>query len=165
MMRRLPRWARFALLVIGLGLGAGLAWWIFQVANAAIDLGRAGAFSEVQERDYVADREGNLAAIHTALILVAESDGALPENDWQGAAMLRLKTKDLSKEGAKQKLVPVGSDARSYRLSAEVAGKHPEDLEPETVLVFESKSADGQTGKPESGLMGVTVAGNVVTVP
>lgn len=164
-MRRLPRWARFALLVIGLGLGAGLAWWIFQVANAAIDLSRAGAFSEVQEREYVADRRGNLVAIHKALFLVAESDGALPENDWQSAAILRLKTKDLSEEGAKKKLVPVGSDAQSYRLSAEVAGKHPDDLKADTVLVFESKSGDGKTGEPETGLLGVTVGGKVVTVP
>lgn len=165
MVRRLPRWARFALLVIGLGLGTGLAWWLYQVGSAAVDLARAGAFSTIQEREYEADREGNLRAVHQALVLVSASDGSLPGKDWQQAAMLRLKTRDLSEDEARKKLVPVGSKAKSYRLNESAVGKNTEDLEPDTVLVFESTNADGGIGRPESGLKAVTVDGRVLTVP
>ncbi|MCC6402688.1 MAG: hypothetical protein IT207_01625 [Fimbriimonadaceae bacterium] len=164
-MRKLPRWAKFAVLVIGLGLGAGAAWWLYQVGSAALDLAKAGAFSEVEQREYHPDREGNLKAIHKALMLVAESDGALPTADWESAAMLRLKTRDLSEEEAKKKLVPVGSDAKRYRLNEAVLGKYPKDLDPATVLVFESASEKADTGIPEPGAMAITVAGKIVEVP
>lgn len=152
------------LLIVGAVLGTGMAWWLFQVGNAAIDLARAGAFSEVPEREYRADREGNLAAIHRALVLVCESEGALPKQDWKERAMLRLKTRDLSEAEAAKKMVAL-PPATHYRLSAEAAGKHVDDLPPDSVLVFESRAApESPMGAPERGLLGVTAAGNVVAV-
>lgn len=137
------------------------------MGSAALDLARAGAFSEVGQREYKADREGNLKAVHRALVLTAESEGALPPaSDWMGQAMLRLKTRDLSEAEAAKKLVRPGvGQGHGYGLNLAVAGKPLDALPKDTVLVFESKETRrNYAGKPEPGGLGVTVGGDVVTV-
>lgn len=152
------------MLAVGGLLGAAAGWWILQVGSAALDLARAGAFSEVEQREYRADREGNLLAIHGALRLVCESEGALPKQDWKEPVKLRLKTRDLSESEAAKKLAAL-PPATHYRLNAGAAGRHIEDLPPESVLAFESgQTSEAAWGKPEPGLLGVTAAGTVVTV-
>jgi hypothetical protein len=160
-----PR-AKKWLLALGACLGVALAAWLWQVGNTVLDLARAGAFDEVQQREYQADREGNLKAIHRALVMTAESEGAVPGDDWMDQAMLRLKTRDLSEDEAAKKLVRPGvASGYGYGLNEAAAGKPVEDLEAGTVLVFESaQTARNHVGKPEPGLA-VTVGGDVVSIP
>ncbi|RYG47707.1 hypothetical protein EON79_06595 [bacterium] len=156
---------RYLLIFGGLILVA-LAFWVGPVVR---DLVKAGFLERPEKRVYVADHEGNLKAIYTALSLYHDSEGQYPAaNGWMDAIQPRLKTNDLTKEDAERKLVRPGVPAGGfgYAISPEAAGKYKDDVKGETILVAESENpARNASEKPAKGALAVTVAGKIVTVP
>jgi len=154
--RRILRWI---LLVLGLALG----YWLVQVAIVAGSAARAGFFDAPVKSTWTPDREANLRALHTALRLYMESEGQLPAAaGWSDAVGPRLKTADLSETEARKKLVQPGG-AGGYGFNAALAGKHFEDLDSSTVVLFETAKPDlNQHGEPPKEGRGITVAGEVV---
>ncbi len=151
---------------------------MLSIADTAVSASQSGFLDDVEQRTYEGDAEANLKAIHTALMLVHDSDGQFPAADgWMDAIANRLKTSDLSEEEAAKKLVNPDRAKRDgeygFALNAAAAGKFVDDLAgPETILVFESASlernASGDPGKDapkpgrNGGNLGITVGGEVV---
>jgi hypothetical protein len=163
---RKPRqWVWIAVVVAALGLGVVFVAPIVSVFN---DFVRAGFFQGQEKSVYSGDSEDNLRAIHRALKLYADSEGALPPADrWMDEAWIRLQTRDLSQDEAKKKLQAPGASLGEfgYAFNSALAGKHPEDVQDgSTPMVFESpdKSWNAHALKAPKGALAVTVAGKIV---
>ncbi len=145
--------------------GVVLAW----LGPIVADFYRAGFFEQAEQGSYDPDVEKNLVAIHRALTLYVESEGALPPAEtWMDAAWLRLQTRDLPKEEAKEKLVNPnvarGADQYGFAYNPALAGKHPDDVaDKATPLVWESEATawNAHGGRPRPGGAQVSVAGEV----
>ncbi|MBX3096918.1 MAG: hypothetical protein KF812_08650 [Fimbriimonadaceae bacterium] len=154
--RRIVTWV---LVLLGLMLG----FWLWQVAAVAISAKRAGFFDPQVKAEWTADREENLKALHTAMKLYMQSEGALPPAEsWSDAVRLRLKTADLTEEEAAKKLMqPDGKGGYGYNES--LAGKYFDDLDPLTIVIYETEKADlNQHGSPPASGHAITVSGEVV---
>lgn len=148
--------------------------WLYQVAMTVRDAKKSGWLDDVEVDKYQAGRENNLKAIHKALVQAAESDGQFPPAaTWMDAALIRLKTSDLTEEETKIKLRVPGQDngGYGYAINVVIAGKKPEELKSvqDAVLVFESnKSAWNASGDPDKDARkagkGITLAGEIVPV-
>lgn len=132
---------------------------------------RAGMFTQAKPETYSASRRGNLEAIKTALELAYESDGQFPDAaKWMDTLFTRMKTDNLTEDQAKEKLRRPGAPAGSfgYAMNPAAAGKLKRELEPGTVLVFESKAGQWNAVAAPSesipGAWGLTVEGQVVDV-
>lgn len=162
---------------LGLLVGFILALWWF--VGPALTV--ASGYIEPQtKRQWQGTSMENLKAIHTALSLYQESEGALPPADrWMDAIATRLKTADLTTEEAEKKLrsPSVARDnplAFGYAFMAELEGKYMADIEnpAQTPLVFDSRDltrnahGDPVQLKPDpprpEGNLTVTVDGQVV---
>lgn len=137
--------------------------------RALRDIFGAGFLERPDKKAYVADREGNLKAIYTALNLYHDSEGAYPPAaTWMDAIQPRLRSNSLTGESAGQKLVRPGvtGGGFGYALSPDAAGRYKDDVKGERILVSESENtARNASGKPVSGSLAVTVDGKIVTVP
>lgn len=140
-------------------------YWGIRLAVAAKNNGFLDAPAK---REYTGDTVKNLKAIHTALMLYQDSEGALPQaSSWMDAAWSRLQTADMEEDEAKKKLKSTGITADTeygYGFNDAISGKHTLDLPDETVLVFESKdlawNAHGKAANP--GAKAITVTGKIV---
>lgn len=134
--------------------------WLTQVLAAVNDFRAAGFLEASEYRKHEGTVEDNLNAIHHALMLYVDSEGALPPADsWMDAAWLRLQTGDMSKDEAKKKLVnPRLARAEGefgFAFNAGLAGQHPDDIKDKTLpLVWESTETRWNattTAPPQSG--------------
>jgi len=130
---------------------------------------RQGFFDRLPDKvEYSADREGNLRALHTALLSYHESEDKFPDaNGWMDAIAGRLQTNDLKKGEAEKKLIRPGvASGFGYALNADVAGKHRLDLgeAPDgMVLVYESEDlARNASGTPPDKAVGIDLGGKIV---
>jgi hypothetical protein len=176
--RRLRTTMAKALGWVGAILVTALGGTMLSIADTAVSASQSGFLDDVEQRTYEGDVEANLKAIHTALMLVHDSDGQFPDADrWMDAIANRLKTSDLSEEEAAKKLVnpdlAKGDGEYGFALNAEVAGKFVDDLDgPHAILVFESASlernasgnpdTDAPTPERKGGNLAITVAGEIV---
>lgn len=154
-------------------LGAGLALWLVQIAIVVTTAKRAGLLDEEKIEKYQVSRDNNLLAIHKALMQAVDSDGGFPPAaKWMDAALLRLKTSDLSEEEAKDKLRVPGSAAGSYGygFNSALDSRHPDDFRAkrDTILVYESKSTGwNAAGDPANDAAptgkAVTLEGKVIS--
>ncbi|CAN5408739.1 hypothetical protein BH11ARM2_BH11ARM2_33230 [soil metagenome] len=155
---------KIALGILGVLL-LGLIIWVGPVVR---DLVGAGFLERVDKKDYIADREGNLKAIYTALNLYHDSEGAYPPaRIWMDAIEPRLKSNNLSEESAGRKLVRPGvpKGGFGYAISPLAAGRYKDDVKGERILVSESEDTSrNASGKPKSGSLAVTSEGKIVTV-
>lgn len=132
-------WAGGVVLVLALGF-----WlWLGPVISAAV---RAGFLDQAQERTLKAGQtEANLKALHQAIMMYSESEGALPEAaGWMDAAYTRLKTADLKDEEAKKQMKSqegLADDQYGYAMNRALSGKDPFDPKlKDEPLIFESES-------------------------
>lgn len=118
----------------------GLALWLGPLVATAV---RAGFLEAPEARTYEGGSSDNLKRIHRALLLYAESEGALPDaSGWMDAAWTRLKTADLNEDEAKKQLrspKAQGPAEFGYAMNSELSQKDP--LDPKLAdepLIFES---------------------------
>ena len=155
-------------LAIAAVLLAVVAFFAFPVIRLGIGAYKEGFFEKVEKREYTGNSLENLKAIHTALTLYQDSEGALPQaSGWMDAAWSRLQTADMTEEEERKKLKADGitaEDEYGYGFNIDAGGKHTLDLPEDMVLIFESKDLSwNSTGKPENpGAKGITVAGKIV---
>ncbi|MBS1723256.1 MAG: hypothetical protein JSS66_09925 [Armatimonadetes bacterium] len=146
--------------------------WLVQVALTVRDAKKAGLLDEETTEKYKVGRENNLKAIQKALLQLADSDGSLPKDGkWMDAALVRLKTSDISEQEARDKLVVPGAKPGEfgYALNRAFLGKHPDQFrkDPKTILVFESTNrAWNAVGEPLSdgtkGGKGIALDGTII---
>lgn len=132
---------------------------------------RQGFFEKQAKREYTPDHEGNLRAIHTALMLYHESEERFPmANGWMDAIKPLLRTADLSPEDALKKLKRPGADSRDdvwgYSINKSCAGKYKDDIASgsATVLVFESQKTEwnaASNDEESKKALGITVGGDL----
>lgn len=161
-----------ALLVVGLGAAVFFGYPVVQNYLVAK---RNGFLDPVEREGYAPTTQGNLKAIHTALMLYADSEGQFPEGSgWMDAIENRLQTNKLKAgEGLKKLRSPrfSGDSEYGYALNPACAAKYPGDIrEPnKTILVFDTEeSKKNASADPSSGLkggLGITVSGDVVELP
>lgn len=150
--------------------GALLVLWLIQVGLVLRDAKKAGLLDDVKTEKYEASRDNNLKAIHQALMRSQESEGTLPPAaNWMDAALVRLKTSDLTEDEAKAKLKRPGQKSFGYSINSSMAGKDTRAIRVKvgTILVFESQStawnASGDPAKDAiDGGKAVTLEGEVV---
>jgi hypothetical protein len=166
-------------LIAGIGVVLGLA-----VLSLAIWIGPVvwdfwrGGFLKGQDRStYEGGRRENLIALHRAVLLYAQSEGALPEaSGWMDAAMTRAETADLGREEALKKFVRPGvegPDNFGYGMNSTLSRVYPGDVSKpaETILLFESHgqswnlsgdpTADGAKYGTIEGAIGIAVDGSI----
>jgi len=173
---------RVLLFVVGVFAGV-LGYLGIRFGPALIDFvnaGWIGGVKEVEQREYHGSSLENLKAIHTALMLYHDSEGAFPPAaTWMDVTKLRLKTRDLSEEESMKKLKnPLLSNPKEwgYAINDAAAGKYKDDIaEPDkTPLVFDSSDTGWNAhGDPEKlapkpprpgGNLGVTISGQALTL-
>lgn len=163
---------------VGAILVTALGGTMLSIADTAVSASQSGFLDDVEQRTYEGDVEANLKAIHTALMLVHDSDGQFPDADgWMDAIANRLKTSDLSEEEAAKKLVnpdlAKGEGEYGFALNGAVAGKFVDDLAGvEEILVFESRTLERNAfGDPtkdapnparKGGNLAISVGGKMV---
>ncbi|MBV6459668.1 MAG: hypothetical protein HONBIEJF_02819 [Fimbriimonadaceae bacterium] len=169
---------KVVLFVVGIFVGV-LAYLAYRFGPALLDLANAGwTLSDIEQREYQGTSKQNLEAIHVALMLYHDSEGAFPPAaTWMDVTKLRLKTRDLSDEESLKKLknpVLKNESEWGYAINEAVAGKYKDDIkDPEkTLLVFDSAAtAWNAHGDPTKlspkparpgGNLGVTVSGKVI---
>ncbi|MFZ4508128.1 MAG: hypothetical protein ACOYON_10595 [Fimbriimonas sp.] len=128
--------------------------------NAVRDLWNRGilqaALVKEDRMKFDGDSRASLKALHTALMLYHDSEGAFPPADrWMDAIENRLASNDLDPASAKQKLVRPdlrGTEGQyGYALNVAAAGKYKADAgKGTTILVFESTNTKkNATGDPK----------------
>lgn len=168
---------------LGMGCAAvvvGLGVWL---GPALLDMREyiSVAVSPQQMREYDGTNTDNLKAIHTALMLYEESEGAFPEGkDWMDAIENRIRASDMTEEEAAKKLRDPrrskAADQYGYALNDMISKQYHSDIKgPETTpLVFLSKdlsrNAHGDPAKAgaevESGRpYAVAVDGTILRKP
>lgn len=133
---------------------------------------RRGFFDKSETVAYTATSEQNLKAIHTALLLYHSSEGQLPmANGWMDAIRNRLQTANLKPgEGEKKLRRPGVENGLGYAMNDAASTRFTGDLDPKTVLVFESKDVRPNAhGDPRADALGpegktaaITVDGTIV---
>ena len=149
-------------------------WYGYWGLKLYIGVKKEGFLDAPVKREYTGDSVANLKAIHTALLLYQDSEGALPDaSGWMDAAWSRLQTADMDEDEAKKKLKSDGitaDDEFGYAYNEALSGKHTLDLPDSTILVFDSENlawnASGKPAPPKTprpnGNKAVTVAGKVI---
>ncbi|MDX2065545.1 MAG: hypothetical protein SFX74_07380 [Fimbriimonadaceae bacterium] len=152
-----------AIVVIGLGI------WVGPVIRDVI---RAGFLESVSVEKYRAGREENLRAIHTALTLYHDSEGAYPPADrWMDAIENRLRINKMTAEEALAKLRTPGAkgDAFGYALATTAAEKYRDDIPGDPkLLVLEAPNAPRNhavDGRPSAERWAITVDGKILPAP
>jgi len=143
--------------------------------KALQDVWRSGALQAkvmpASERTYDPSSEGNLKAIHTALLLYHDSEEKFPEaNGWMDAIKERIRADDMSQEESQKKLIRpdlLSKDGQSgYALNTKAGGKYKDDVgNAQTILVYESKqTARNAAGDPATDRDGyaITIDGTVL---
>lgn len=164
----MTRKAKIGLGILGVFIAAGVYY--NEEIRAAVGIVRSGALEKIEPVEYNADREGNLKAIRTAMMLYHDTEDQFPvDAGWMDAIIPRLRTNDL-KEGEQLKKLhrPGFSDDKfGYAMNSACGGKYKGDIPVGSVLVFESlatiKNAKGDPKKDGAGL-GITIDGKIVTV-
>lgn len=159
---------------IGLGVGAvvlaGLAYAGFRFGPDLITAQRNGFFERVEKVEYTGTTKDNLKAIHTALMLYHESEGAFPPAEgWMDAIMTRLNTADLKPGEAEKKLrdPSLAEGEYGFALNRAAAGKYKDDIPggATAVLIFAStakgRSASGDPTKDARGPLAIRVDGTL----
>lgn len=138
------------------------------------DFAQAGFFEKQEKRDWEPETRKNLEVIQTALQLVHDSDGVYPKAaEWMDKIKNRIRTEDLSKTDAMQKLVDPaaggGEGVYGFAFNESASEQYIDDLREkgETILVFQSiKTAWNAHGKPEEigrpRGFGITASGDIV---
>jgi hypothetical protein len=138
------------------------------------DFARAGFFEKQEKRDWEPETRKNLEVIQTALKLVHDSDGVYPKAaEWMDKIKNRIRTEDLSKTDALQKLVdPAAGGAQGvygFAFNEAASEQYIDDLpqKGETILVFQSVNTEWnahgtpeEVGRPRG--FGITAAGDIV---
>lgn len=165
---------RIAQVLLVVGLGAAVFFGYPVVQNYLVAK-RNGFLDPVKREGYAPTTQGNLKAIHTALMLYADSEGQFPAGSgWMDAIENRLQTNKLKAgEGLKKLKSPrfTGYDEYGYALNTLCAGKYPGDVtDPtKTLLVFDTeeskKNASAAPGTGLKGGFGITVSGDIVELP
>lgn len=148
-----------------------LGVWLGPLVSTAL---RAGFLDKAEDRTLEAGQTGaNLKAMHQAILMYSESEGALPEaSGWMDAAYTRLKTADLKDEEAKKQmkaLEGMGPEEYGYAMNHDLSGKDPYDEKlKDRILIFESKSlAWNAKGDPDKEgavgrqTQGITLGGDL----
>lgn len=175
--RKIGRKVLLGLLVIA-GIAACFPG-VRQTVQGVYDLYRKGVFTHAEKKDYSGTNTQNLLALHTALMLVHDSDGQFPEGKtWMDDVRPRLKTYITGESGFKKlirpDLLPEKEGVFGYALNDSCAGKYKDDIkDPDnTPLVFvssdTSKNAHGDPKKllPNppmgGGNLGISVSGKIL---
>lgn len=127
-----------------------------------------GVLEKIPEREYHASTEENLKSLRTAMMLYHDAEEQFPmASGWMDAVKISLRTNDLKEGEEKKKLQVPGAKAGEfgYGMNVAASGKYKDDLKPDTVLIYESKSktwnAAGDPAKDGSG-SGITLKGDIV---
>lgn len=161
-----------AILGVVVAVIIGLCIWLSPLIRALM---KVGLPSDTEQRTYSATSIENLQAIRTALLLYHDNEGQFPHADgWMDAIQPMLKTNDLTVDEANKKLVNPSMDALKpgeygYAMNKAASEQFKGDLAESTILIFESpkdrmRNANGDP-KSSSGLQGIAIDGNVVTLP
>ncbi len=130
---------------LGIFIGIVLALWIW--LGPVLSAGqKAGVFQPQKKTDYHGTNTDNLKAIHQALLMYQESEGALPLSEtWMDALWPYLQTADLKEGEAEKKLrspaaVEANRQAYGYAFNPEAQGANLTELEttPGLAIVFDS---------------------------
>jgi hypothetical protein len=160
---------RFIAGVIAGLITVGVTVWIGPLIATVI---RAGFLEPVEQREVTVDSAASLQRIHKALLLYAESEGALPAAEgWMDAAWLRIKTADMKEDEAKKMFKTSESQGEGeygFAFSQELSQADPFGGDQARTLVFEAAGAKWNESRPSPSpdpagkLRGITVEGNLV---
>jgi hypothetical protein len=154
--------SKFVWLVLFAGLGYA-GWRVGPDLRVAYN---QGLFEQTKQVAYDGTTLDNLKAIHTAMMLYHESEGAFPTAaSWMDKIENRLQTNDLKTgEGAKKLLNPAtGKYSWSYNSAA--AGQYKDDLpeKDKTVLIWATFAPEkNQNGKPENPYLAILIDGTIL---
>ncbi len=162
---------------VALVVFAAFAGWLYPLVRIAIGLGAAEP--ELTTK-YEGDTMSNLKRISEALQLYKESEGQYPEaTGWMDAAMLRLKTSDLTEDEARKKLKDPrlsGAESFGFAMNEAASGKTDKDFpDPnKIILIFSSQATvwnahgkfplDQATPARAGGNAGILASGKVVKI-
>jgi hypothetical protein len=155
-------------------LAIPVVWYGYWGLKLYIGARKEGFLDAPVKREYTGDSVANLKAIHTALLLYQDSEGALPvASGWMDAAWSRLQTADMDEDEAKKKLKSDGitsAEQFGYAFNDAASGKYSKDLPDSTILVYDSTNlnwnAHGKPTPPKTprpkGSKAITVGGKII---
>lgn len=140
---------------------AGVTIWLGPVIRDFMKAGvLQGVLGGVDKRKYEGDTIDNLRAMHTAMMVYHDSEGAFPDaTGWMDAIEPRLQTYDMEKKESQKKLVSpefVGQAGKyGYAMNLSASQKYIDDIpEPSKMpLIFDSSDTGRNAHGNPQGLL------------